>query len=63
VLAATETCRRFRISYWDAAVIEAARASGCDLVLSEDLDEGTDYDGVRVDNPFRGLGSVGERSE
>lgn len=55
VLAAAETCKRFRISYWDAAVIEAARASGCDVVLSEDLDEGTDYGGVRVENPFRGV--------
>lgn len=53
VLAATETCHRFRISYWDAAIIEAARASVCDVVLSEDLSDGTDYDGVRVENPFR----------
>ena len=55
VLAATVTRDRFGISYWDAAVIEAARASGCDVVLSEDLDEGTDYDGVNVENPFWGL--------
>jgi predicted nucleic acid-binding protein len=55
MLAATETRRRFGISYWDAAIIEAARASGCDVVLSEDLDEGTDYEGVTVENPFRGL--------
>ena len=55
MLAATETRQRFGISYWDAAVIEAARASGCEVVLSEDLDEGTDYDGVTVEDPFRGL--------
>jgi len=50
--AALETRRRFRISYWDAAIIEAGRALGCDVVLSEDLDSGTDYGGVRVENPF-----------
>jgi predicted nucleic acid-binding protein len=50
--AATATCRRFRISYWDAAIIEAARALGCDVVLTEDLHDGQDYDGVRVENPF-----------
>ena len=43
---------RFQISYWDAAIIAAARASGCTEVLSEDLNDGQDYDGVRVVNPF-----------
>jgi predicted nucleic acid-binding protein len=51
--AALETKQRFRISYWDAAVIEAARAQACETVLSEDLSHGQDYDGVRVENPFR----------
>lgn len=51
-LAATKTKHRFQISYWDAAIIEAARTLGCDTVLSEDLADGQDYDGVRVENPF-----------
>ena len=46
---------RYRISYWDAAIIEAARAAGCREVLSEDLQDGQNYEGVRVANPFRGL--------
>jgi predicted nucleic acid-binding protein len=50
--AAFGTRHRFGISYWDAAIIEAGRALGCAAVLSEDLDTGTDYDGVRVENPF-----------
>jgi DNA-binding transcriptional MerR regulator len=41
------------LSYWDAAIIEAARALGCTHVLSEDLSDGQDYGGVRVTNPFR----------
>ena len=52
--AAFETRERFKISYWDAAIIEAARALGCDVVLSEDLNDGQDYAGVRVENPLRG---------
>lgn len=44
---------RLQLSYWDAAIIEAARLAGCDVVLSEDLNDGQDYDGVRVVNPFR----------
>jgi predicted nucleic acid-binding protein len=38
--------------YWDAAIIEVARATGCDTVFSEDLNDGQDYGGVRVVNPF-----------
>jgi predicted nucleic acid-binding protein len=55
VLAALETCQRFGIPYWDAAILEAARALGCDVVLSEDLADGMDYGRVSVENPFRGL--------
>jgi predicted nucleic acid-binding protein len=44
---------RHRISYWDAAIVEAARFLGCSTVLSEDLNESQDYDGVTVVNPFR----------
>ena len=51
--AALETNERFQISYWDAAIIEAARALGCGVVLSEDLQHGQDFDGVRVVDPFR----------
>ncbi|MGH9380113.1 MAG: PIN domain-containing protein [Thermoanaerobaculia bacterium] len=50
--AAFETRERFRLSYWDAAILEAARCLRCDTVLSEDLSHGQDYDGVRVINPF-----------
>lgn len=53
VQAAFVTRRRWGISYWDAAILEAARSSGCDVVLSEDLSAGEDYGGVRVENPFR----------
>jgi predicted nucleic acid-binding protein len=52
--AALTTRERFGISYWDAAIIEAGRALGCDVVLSEDLSDGEDYAGIRVENPFRG---------
>jgi predicted nucleic acid-binding protein len=52
VLAAIVTHQRFQISYWDATILEAARSLGCQVVLSEDLDDATDYDGIRVKNPF-----------
>jgi predicted nucleic acid-binding protein len=52
VRAALDTGERFGISYWDAAVLEAARSLGCRIVLSEDLADGQDYGGVTVQNPF-----------
>jgi predicted nucleic acid-binding protein len=53
VHAALATRDRFQISYWDAAILEAARSLGCEVVLSEDLSDTVDYAGVRVENPFR----------
>lgn len=53
--AAMRTRERFRISYWDAAILEAARGLGCEVVLSEDLSDAVDYGGIRVENPFAGL--------
>jgi len=50
--AALELKQRHRISYWDAAILEAARAAGCREVLSEDLNTGQNYDGLTVVNPF-----------
>jgi predicted nucleic acid-binding protein len=54
MLAALTTRDRFGISYWEAAIVEAGRALGCDVVLTEDLSDGAEYAGVRVENPFRG---------
>ena len=53
VRAALAAKARYAISYWDAAIIEAARKQSCGVLLSEDLDHGRDYDGVVVQNPFR----------
>ena len=49
---ATEIKARFGISYWDAAILAAAKTLGCEAVYSEDLSQQQDYDGVRVMNPF-----------
>lgn len=49
---AVHAASRWNISYWDAAIIEAARLLGCHRVLSEDLNAGQDYAGIVVTNPF-----------
>ena len=49
---AWEVESRFRLSFWDALVVSAAKAAGCDRLLSEDFTDGRDFDGVRVVSPF-----------
>jgi predicted nucleic acid-binding protein len=44
---------RHQFSYWDCAVIAAARALGCAELFSEDMAHGRDIEGVRIVNPFR----------
>ena len=44
--------RRYQISYWDGAILAAARHLSCEVLFSEDLNHGQTYDGVTVINPF-----------
>lgn len=55
VRAAAELSIRHRISLWDALIVEAARAGGCQILLTEDLQDGWEVAGLRVENPFRDL--------
>ena len=48
--------RRFQTSYWDSAILAAAKQLGCHTVYSEDLNDQQNYDGVTVVNPFRKIG-------
>ena len=44
---------QFALSYWDCAILAAARASGCDTVYSEDFSDTQDYASLKVINPFK----------
>lgn len=52
VRVAITLCDRYCLSYWDSAILAAAKASGCETVLSEDLADGQRYGTVTVVNPF-----------
>jgi predicted nucleic acid-binding protein len=41
------------LSYWDAAIVAAARAMGCRELISEDMAHGLEIEGVTIVNPFR----------
>ncbi len=44
---------RFELSFWDALIVAAAERAQCDHLLTEDLQDGQEFHGVRVVNPFR----------
>ena len=48
-----EISRRYRISYWDGAILAAAEALGARTLFTEDLNHDQTYGSVRVVNPFR----------
>ena len=43
---------RYKISYWDGAIVAAAQEIGADTLYTEDLNHGQRYGSVRVVNPF-----------
>jgi predicted nucleic acid-binding protein len=53
VLSAVTLRRRYKLSQWDATILAAAMELGCGEVYSEDMNDGQDYGGVRVINPFK----------
>ena len=53
ILEALDIEARFQISFWDALVVQAAQASGAEILYSEDLSDGQSYGSVRVINPLR----------
>jgi predicted nucleic acid-binding protein len=52
VLQALETEVRYKISFWDALVLQAAESSGAAILYSEDLAAGQNYGPIQVVNPL-----------
>src|SRR6185503_9544124 len=52
ILEALDLEGRYQISFWDALVVQAAQASGAEILYSEDLSDGQRYGMVRVKNPL-----------
>src|SRR5438128_241720 len=43
---------RFSLSHWDSMLLSACKEAGVKTLYSEDMDAGTDYDGLVIVNPF-----------
>ena len=54
VLAAIGLHTQAKIGFWDAMIVLAAAESGCDVLWTEDLNDGQLLRGVRIRNPFGG---------
>jgi predicted nucleic acid-binding protein len=52
VLKALDIEVRYRTSFWDALILQAAAASGASILYSEDLTAGQKYGSVQVVNPL-----------
>lgn len=52
VLEAAALEERYRLSFWDALIVQAAAVSGAEVLYSEDLSHGQVYGAVRVLNPL-----------
>ncbi|MDZ7627010.1 MAG: PIN domain-containing protein [Parvularculaceae bacterium] len=52
VKAGAAYARRYKISYWDGAIIAAAEKAGAFLLFTEDLNDGQKYGPIEARNPF-----------
>ena len=52
VLGALEIETRYKTSFWDALILQAAEDAGVSTLYSEDLASGQRYGSVRVVNPL-----------
>lgn len=43
---------RYSLSHWDSLLVAACQEAGVARLYSEDMQDGADYDGVKVVNPF-----------
>jgi predicted nucleic acid-binding protein len=52
VLQALDVEERYKISFWDALILQAAESAGASVLYSEDLAVGQGYGHIRVVNPL-----------
>jgi len=53
VVAGISHARRYKISYWDGAIIAAAERLEARILFTEDLSDGQKYGAVEARNPFK----------
>ena len=51
-LRALQIANRYRLAWYDAIIVAGAVESGCDILFSEDLQDGAQIESVHIQNPF-----------
>lgn len=57
IVNASKVEEEHQLTFWDALIIEAARRSGANRLVSEDLQSADTIEGIAIENPFAGLPS------
>lgn len=52
ILKAIEINQKYKYSFWDSMIINAAISGGANLLLSEDMHDGQEIENVKIENPF-----------
>jgi predicted nucleic acid-binding protein len=55
VLDSITLSRRYRLSFWDGLIVQAALRGGASVLYTEDLQEGQVIDSLTIKNPFAGI--------
>jgi predicted nucleic acid-binding protein len=53
ILQAIEIEENYHISFWDALIVSAAYFKNAAIILTEDLNEGQQIEGITIVNPFK----------
>ena len=52
-LLASALREKYSLSFWDSIIVATAKTAGCNLLISEDMQDGLVLDGMRIKNIFR----------
>jgi predicted nucleic acid-binding protein len=52
ILHATEIEDNYRLSFWDSLIVAAAYSRNATIILTEDLNDGRQIEGIMIRNPF-----------
>lgn len=52
ILHACEIEENYRLSFWDGLIVAAAYSKNAAIILTEDLNDGQNIEGIRIQNPF-----------
>lgn len=52
ILMASSIAAQFNLQYFDALIVSVAHRTGAEILLSEDMHDGLDVEGLKILNPF-----------